>query len=230
MPTSSTAPPPPLVARPSATDGGTIEVTEVGSSVLEEHDNGSATMAWAATFKNTSHADLLAYVNFELTWHGADGETDVIWSSETNEVSLQQANDVLPGRTAVIGGRFVVDFVPASLDVSVDQSEWYQMAALQAHDRPVGVEVTGYHIDIGPKVRIEVDFTSSYEDELGEEDLRLLVVLRDAAGILIGAATAGGGFAASPPGAREQIGTVRLSQWPDATDVDNSEVVIAKVV
>jgi hypothetical protein len=224
----TTAPPPPAGLTATATDGGTVEVTEIGFSVLEAPDDGSASTVWAATFQNTSQADLLAYVDFELTWHGPGGETEVVASSETNDASLQRAYDVLPGDTVTIGGRDVVDFVPESLDVSVDNNEWYPMSALDARDLPVGVEVTGYEIGAGATVRVQADFTSSYENQAGDDGLRLLVVLRDAAGTLIGAATAGGDFAAEPAGARVQEGTVEGSLWPEAADVDNSEATIVK--
>jgi hypothetical protein len=215
-----------LLEGPSSADGGTVAVTEIGFSVLEEHDDGGATVAWAATFDNTSRADLLAFVDFQLAWQGGGGETEEVVSTESDQ---QRAYDVLPGTTAVVGGTDVVDFVPSSLDVSVNTSEWYPMAGLQARDLPVGVEVTDYQIEAGSTVRVQAAYTSSYEHQASNEGLRLLVAVRDAGGTLIGAAVAGGDFAATPAGEREQAGTIDAAQWPAAADVAASEATVVKV-
>lgn len=215
-----------LVEGPSGSDGGTVSVTDIGFSVLEEHDSGEATVAWAATFDNTSQGDLLAFVDFQLAWQGAGGETEQVVSTESDQ---QRAYDVLPGSTAMVGGTDVVDFVPSSLDVTVNTSQWYPMADLQARDLPVGVEVTDYRIEADSTVRVEAAFTSAYEPSAGEQALRLLVAVRDAAGDLIGAAVAGEDFAAAPAGAREQAADIEVSQWPAAADTENSQATVVKV-
>ncbi|HEY8471529.1 MAG TPA: hypothetical protein VIL37_02710 [Natronosporangium sp.] len=236
-PTSGTDPTTPaptepavLVEGPTASDGGEVAVTEIGFSVLTEHDTGEATVTWAAFFDNTSQSDLLATVNFQLTWEGPDGQTEQVPAIETDQ---QRAYDVLPGRTAMVGGVDVVDFVPTTLDVSVGTSEWYPMTALQARSIPVGVEVTDYRIDPGEgrwAVRVTASFTSSYERQASDEGLRLLVAIRDSAGTLIGGAVAGpDDFPAEPAGEREQEGFVEPSLWPAAADLGASEVTVIKV-
>jgi hypothetical protein len=223
---ASTGPPPPLQAQPSPPGGGTVELGETGFTVLDESGAGVADLVWAATLRNTSGADLLTYVDVELTWHGPGGETE---TQPWHTSDQQRAYDVLPGGTAVIGGQETLGFAPESLDVSVHTSQWYPMANLAANGLPVGVEVTGSLIEEGPQLAVEAQFTSSYEPQPGdEENLRVLLVLRDAAGTLLGAVRVADS-GASPPGARVERATVPDVQWPEQADVDSSEATVVKV-
>jgi hypothetical protein len=228
--TPATTEPSQLYAQPTPSDGGTVEIAETGFTILDQSDPRSVRAVWGATFRNTSQVDLLAYVDFDVTWRSADGETEVL---ETVTAREQRAYDVLPGGTAVIGWEYVVGFVPESLDVSVRTSEWAPMADLQARGWPVGVEVASYHIDAGSDawVRVQVDFTSSYDgrpDRSGE--FRITVALRDTGGTLLGAMWAEDDFDAGVvPGEREQHGSFRQSRWPEQADPEASQAMIVKV-
>jgi hypothetical protein len=222
----ATTQPPPLVALPTPSDGGAVEITEIGFTILDQGDLESVGVVWAATFQNTSQTDLLAYVDFDVIWRGADGETEELRTTTSREL---RAYDVLPGGNAVIGSDYFVDFVPDSLDVSVRTAEWAPMAALQANDLPVGVEVTGSEIELGTVATVRVQFDSSYEDQAGDDDLRITVALREASGALLGALWAESDFAASPPGEREQVGNFPRSRWPDQADVASSQPTVVKV-
>lgn len=229
-PTSAgpTQPPLPLAEQDSASDGGTVEVQDIGFTVLEERESGSSVVAWAATFANTSESDLLTYVDFELTWQDGSGQTEVYpWS----ESSQQRAYDVLPGQTAVVGGATdVPGFVPDTLDVTLHADQWYPMRDLAAHGLSAGVEVTNASIEVGGDTAVRADYASSYDgtEFFGDDELRLLVVARDAAGSLLGAIGAGD-FGIPLPGAGQQSGSVRSSLWPDQADPQASEVTIVRV-
>jgi hypothetical protein len=228
--TPAASEPGPIYARPTPSDGGTVEITETGYTILDQSDSRFVQVVWGATFQNASQTDLLAKVDFQVTWRSADGETEELRTTDGKE---QLALDVLPGGTAVIGREYFVGFVPDSLDVTVRTSEWAPMVDLQAYGLPVGVEVTSYRIDVGSDVRVQVGFTSAYEGRPGrDDDLRITVALRDAGGGLLGAMLAEPDFGAGVvPGEREQVGTFRegLRWWPDQADPDTSQAMIVKV-
>jgi hypothetical protein len=224
-PTPPTTAPPPLQEQGAASDGGTVELGETGFSVLEVSQYGRAEIVWAAELENTSGTDLLAYVDVELAWSNAEGETEVLAWHETWD---QRAYDVPPDTTVMLGGAWSVDFEPDSLEVLVNTKEWYPMQYLEARGLSVGVEVTDDSLVIDGQLRAQANFTSSYSRLAagGDEALRLRVVLRDASGALIGAIGATD-FSASP-GEREEFWSVPLDLWPDGADLDNSEVTVMK--
>jgi hypothetical protein len=91
--------------------------------------------------------------------------------------------------------------------------------------------VTSHHIDVGSDdVRVQVGFTSSYENQGEDDDLRITVALRDAGGTLLGAKWAQPDFPAGlAPGERQEVGSFRQSWWPDQADPDASQAMIVKV-
>jgi hypothetical protein len=230
--TPSTADPsgplPQLREQPSASDGGTVTLREQSFTVLDERATGPTDVVWAAVLENTSATDLLAYVDVELVWTNAAGDRQVF---EWHESPQQRSYDVLPEKATVVGGATTVPFAPDAVEVSVHSDEWYPMQDLDANGVSVGVDVTQASIDVDNAVRVRAGYLSSYDDRYrgGDEDLRLLVVLRDAAGDLLGAVAGTLDFAVPLPGEQEQGGSVRLSQWPAAADENTSELVIVKV-
>jgi hypothetical protein len=222
---TTTAPPPPLLAQPAPAGGGEAEIGETGFTVLDERDPGAVDVVWAAALRNTAGTDLLAYVDVDLTWRGPGGQTA---TQPWHTSSQQRAYDVVPGAAVMVGGQETLGFVPASLDVAVHSSQWFPMADLAANGLPVGIEVIGSQVELGAEVSVEVEFSSPYEPRPGDGDnLRLLLVLRDAAGTLLGGVGAGD-FGASPPGERVEAGTIPSAQWPEQADVDSSEATVVK--
>lgn len=222
------APLPALAGQPSASDGAAVTLSEQSFTVTDERDSGPTDVVWAAVLENTSATDLLTYVDVELTWSNAAGDQQVFGWDESPQ---QRSYDVLPGQTTVVGGATTVPFAPEALDVSIHSDEWYPMQELDAHGVSAGVDVTSASIDVDDSVDVSAVYLASYDDRHrgGDEDLRLLVVLRDAAGDLLGAVADEFPFAVPAPGEeQEQRGSVRLSQWPAAADENTSEVMIVK--
>jgi len=233
VPTPSTAgpagPPPQLAQQPSASDGATVVLREQSFTVLAERETGPADVVWAAVLENASATDLLAYVDVELTWTSSAGDRQVF---EWDESPQQRSYDVLPGKATVVGGATTVPFVPDALDVSVHSDEWYPMQDLGVQGISAGLDLTRASIDVEQAVRVRAVYQSLYDDRHrgDEEALRLLVVMRDAAGELLGAEAGELDFAVPVSGeAQEQRGSVPLSRWPAAADENTSEVVIVKV-
>jgi hypothetical protein len=226
--TTPTGPLPNLAEQPSASDGATVTLREQSFTVTDEHDSGVTDVVWAAVLENASATDLLAYVDVELTWSNAAGDSQVF---QWDESPQQRSHDVLPGRTTVVGGATTVPFAPGTLDVSIHSHQWYPMRDLDANGVSVGLEVLDFGISVDTSIEVEADYLSSYDERHrgGDEDLRLLVVLRDGAGDLLGAVADELDFAVPAPGEAEQSGSVRSSQWPEAADPTTSEVTIVKV-
>lgn len=220
--------PPPLDELDSASDGAAVGVREQSFTVVDGRDAGPTDVVWAAVLENASATDLLTYVDVELTWSNAAGDSHVF---EWDESPQQRSYDVPPGQTTVVGGATTVPFAPDALDVSIHAEQWYPMRDLDANGVPVGVSIVGYRIEVGDQVRVRAEYMSLYDEPHlgGDEDLRLLLVARDAAGDLLGAVTGTLDFAVPPPGQGDLTGSVRLSQWPAEADEQLSEVVIVKV-
>lgn len=223
---------PPAALLPAASDNGSVEVREVGFTAIGPPP---VYVIWAVVLENTSQTDLLASVYLDLTWRDEDKVAERVDYWAGGQVPL--AYDILPGATAVVGGQATIwdrDITPGSVDVSVRSEEWYPMWGLEARDAPVGVEVTDFSIVDDLAVQVRVTYTSSYQSpldgsySLGDEDLRLLVVMRDASGMLLGALP-GADFNAAVPGEYEQQASVRHSQWPDEADPGTSEVAVTRV-
>lgn len=226
---------PPYGTRGEPSDGGSVEVREVGFTVLGETTYQDSFVVWAAVIENTSRTDLLAYVSLGLTWRDGQGGTGEV--SHGSAIEDQRAYDVLPGRTTVVGGGMLVDdLVPKSLEVLVQSREWYPMWALDARGISAGVEVISAEIDlgnldVGGRVRAWVDYTSSYDSRphpMGEKDLRLLLVMRDAAGALLGALPAAE-FGVWARGQHRQYGSMVASRWLDGADAERSGAAITRV-
>src|SRR5690606_38496756 len=64
--TASASPPPRALA--SSSDGGTVEVLEVGYTVFADAEPPPAYAIWAVVLKNTSRTDLLAFAELKLSW------------------------------------------------------------------------------------------------------------------------------------------------------------------
>jgi hypothetical protein len=226
--TGSSDPAPQLAQQPSASDGATVTVREQSFTVTDERGSGPTDVVWGAVLENASATDLLAYVAVELTWSNAAGDRQVFGWDESPQ---QHSYDVLPERTTVVGGATTVPFAPDTLEVSIHTDEWYPMRDLDANGVPVGVSIVGYGIEVDDQVRVRAEYQSMYEEPYlgGDEDLRLLVVPRDAGGDLLGAVAGSLDFTVPLPGQGDLTGSVRLSQWPADADERTSEVVIVKV-
>lgn len=219
-PSSSALSTGPLLARPTASDGGTAQITETGAMPFAPKSR-EYTAGFAVT--NTSATDLLVRVDV-LT---AIGDTRGPY-----ETTSHYLGTILPGQTLYSGYRGSTGDVFVSAGAVVHAAYWIPMADLAARGMDAGLtDVTGSIGDLnaaGDRMTLKAAFTSHYTGVTGQT-LKALVIFRDATGKLLGAAPAIGDHQSTPPGPRAIDDEIAVADWPVGADKAKSTVTMTVV-
>ncbi|GIG67198.1 hypothetical protein [Phytomonospora endophytica] len=189
----------------TAGDGGRAEIVESAVTALKD------AYIWAVGVKNTSASDLLVVVRL------SGGE-------ETNVNGV--LHTILPGQTMYTGARVKADAAPATISPSVTETRWVPMETLARNDMDAGVELIEGGLEHGSDSYIARVSFSTRGVGVPAQTVELLILFRDAEGVLLGGmATGSTGVAAA--GASAIRSTFDFAEWPAGADEAASTVTIS---